>query len=365
MKEHIRQVAERIAEAAAAKRPLDIVAGGTKGFLGNPVEGERLEVGDIKGIIDHDPSELVVTAHAGTRVAELEAALAAENQMLGFEPPTFGGGATLGGTVACGLSGPRRPLVGACRDFMLGVTLVDGSGEILQFGGKVMKNVAGFDVTRLMAGSMGALGVIVEVTFRAMGRPESETTCMLELNLPHALYRVNELVGNGMAVSSSCWHRNKLYVRLSGSHSGVNRCAAEIGGERLKDGDGDAFWTSVREQTHEFFSGEGSTWKIASPPMADQAALDGDTLVEWHGALRWIRTDAPPEEVRRRVGEMGGAATLYRAGDVLKGSRDRFPPLPEAVASMHANLMNVFDPSGILNPGRMYRFASGSPKGIS
>lgn len=353
MREHVAQVAERVAQAAASRTPLEIRGGGTKRFLGNPAAGEPLEVGAIKGIVDHDPSELNVTVRGGTTVAETEAALAASGQMLGFEPPALGGAATVGGTVACGLSGPRRPAAGACRDFMLGATVVDGSGEVLRFGGKVIKNVAGFDVTRLLAGSMGSLGVIVEVTFRVVARPEAEATCVLELPQAHAIHRANELAGQGTVLSASCWHRDRLSVRLSGSESGVARCAREIGGERA-DGEASAgFWRSVRDQTHAFFAGDEPLWKLSLPAVADPVEAEGETMVEWHGALRWLRTRASPEEVRAKAAEAGGAAILYRAGPSLADFRGRFPELPETLGELHRRLTAVFDPAGILNPGRM------------
>lgn len=353
MREHTRQIAERIAEAAASRTPLEIRGGGSKRFLGNPVAAEPLEVGAVKGVIEHDPSELHITVFGGTTVKETGEVLAAAGQMLGFEPPAFGGRATVGGTVACGLSGPSRPAAGACRDFMIGATVIDGSGEALEFGGKVIKNVAGFDVTRLLAGSMGMLGVIVEVTFRVVARPETEATCALELPLTHAIHRANGLVGRGLAVSASCWHDGLLRVRLSGSEEGVGRCAREVGGDRV-DGEASAgYWESVRDQTHGFFGGETSLWKLTVPAAADPVPLEGETMVEWHGALRWVRSDAPPAEVRAKAAEAGGAATLYRAGPALEGCRERFPELPEALGTLHKRLAEVFDPAGILNPGRL------------
>jgi len=354
VKDHIAQVAARVAEASKEGTGLEIRGGGTKRFLGNPPTGEVLEVGDIRGIIEHDPSELFVTAYGGTKIDALDAALAEANQMLGFEPPMHGAESSIGGVLACGLSGPRRPSSGACRDFMLGVTMIDGSGEVLSFGGKVIKNVAGFDVTRLMAGSMGAFGVIVEVTMRVVAKPIKETTVSLELSEEQAALRANEIIASGLPVSASCWHSGALRLRLSGSEAGVKRSVDEIGGEVVREQDSDPFWKSIRNQTHPFFSPGRSLWKITTPPLADPIGVEGESLVEWNGALRWVSTDMPPEIVRKKADEAGGAATLFRAGAGLEDVRERFPEPPAKLKELHQQLMKTFDPDGILNPGRIY-----------
>ena len=354
MKEHIREVSERIVAASKSGAPLEIRGGGTKRFLGNPSKGELLDVGRIRGIVDHDPSELTVAVHGGTRVAALEAALAESGQMLGFEPPAHDDESTIGGVIACGLSGPRRPALGACRDFMLGVTVIDGTGEILSFGGKVIKNVAGFDVTRLMAGSMGTLGVIVEAVFRVAAKPQCEATCVLELDQADAFFKANEFVGNGMPVTASCWHQGCLSLRLSGSEAGVERFVSKIGGQVVREVKSDSFWQSVRNQDHPFFAPGRSLWKIVTPPMSDSVPVEGDWLVEWHGALRWLSSDVPAAKVKEQAAAAGGAATLFRADPGSADDIRRFPELPGKLAELHKRLMDVFDPAGILNPGRMY-----------
>jgi len=339
---------EQVKAAIADRRALCIVGGGSKGFYGRPCRGERLEVGGHRGIVDYQPSELVVTVRCGTPVAELERVLAAEGQMLGFEPPRFGS-ATVGGAVAAGLSGPRRPFAGAVRDFVLGVKLLSGRGEVLSFGGQVMKNVAGFDLSRVLAGSLGTLGVILEVSLKVLPRPEVELTLRQERAPETALTAMAELAGRNLPLSALAYEEPFLYLRLSGTEAAVAAAAAELGGERLAD---DAYWQALREQTLPFFTeGEADLWRLALAPASPGPDLPGAWLLDWGGAQRWLRTSVPAGDVFAAAARVRGHATLFRS----RGPRDRvFQPLPPQLARLHRALKRAFDPHGLFNPGRLY-----------
>jgi glycolate oxidase FAD binding subunit len=344
-------LAARIRQAAARGAALRLRGGGTKDFYGGAPRGEPLDTRAYSGIVAHEPSELVVTARCGTPLSELEAALAASGQMLAFEPPHFGAQATLGGCVAAGLSGPRRAAAGALRDYVLGAKLVDGRGRVLAFGGRVMKNVAGYDVSRLLAGSLGTLGLIAEVSLKVLPRPRAELTLRLELPEARALEALNRWAGEPLPVSASAWHDGELSVRLSGAESALSAAAGKIGGERVEGDAAARFWDAIREQTAEFFAGEAPLWRLAVRPSAAPLEPPGERLIEWGGALRWVRTRADAATVRAAAAAAGGHATLFRAADKSAGA---FAPLDAAAMRLHRELKAAFDPSGILNPGRMY-----------
>ncbi len=337
---------DRIRDAAARKSPLRLRGGGSKDFYGNPPRGEVLDTRAYAGIVDYEPSELVLTARCGTPLADIEALLEKERQCLPFEPPHFGA-ATFGGCIAAGLSGPRRASAGPLRDFLLGVKLVDGQGRALDFGGRVMKNVAGYDVSRLVAGSLGTLGLVAEASFKVLPCPRHERTQRLELALPAALEAMNRWAGEPLPLSATAWHDGVLHVRLSGSEAAVRAALPRVGGEAA-DG---ALWGEIREQRHAFFAGGGALWRIALPSTAVPLALDGAQLVEWSGALRWLKSDAPAGAVRAAAKGAGGHATLFRAADKAAGA---FQPLEPVQLRLHRALKTAFDPSGVLNPGRMY-----------
>ncbi len=350
----------RIAAAAAAGTPLALRGGGTKAFYGEAVAGEVLDTRACRGIVDYDPMELVLTARAGTPLDEIEAALAAAGQMLACEPPRFdataGSAATLGGCVAAGLSGPRRPYAGAVRDLVLGVRVLDGRGEDLTFGGRVMKNVAGFDVARLMTGALGTLGVLVDVSFKCLPAPKTEATRVFECPAADAIRRVNEWGARPLPISATCWHDGALSVRLSGAESAVAGAIAKIGGDALLDPDGGAgFWRSVRDQTHPFFAAAAGQplWRLSVKPTAPVGELPGAPLIEWSGGLRWLAggVGVTAAGVRAWAAKHGGHATLFRAADKAPGV---FHPLPEALAAIHRRLKAQFDPADILNRGRLY-----------
>jgi len=342
------ELAEQARDATARSAALRIVGGDTKGFLGRPVEGEPLEVASHRGVLRHDPAELVITARAGTPLAEIEACLATHGQRLAFEPPHYGAGATLGGTVACGLAGPARAWSGPLRDYVLGVRLLTGDGRVLRFGGEVMKNVAGYDVSRLLAGSFGVLGVLLEVSLKVLPRPPGERTLALEMDEATALARLAELGHGALPLSAGCWADGRLYVRLDGSETTLDAVARRIGGEIVR-GSQD-LWTSVREQTHPFFAGGEALWRCTVPPLMPPLPLGSAPLIEWSGLQRWYRCD-PDTPLFDLATAAGGHATLFRHAPV---GAEVFAPLEAPLLRLHRQLKRVFDPAGILNPGRMY-----------
>jgi glycolate oxidase FAD binding subunit len=361
------EFAARLADAAARRAPVRIRAGGTKDFYGQAFDGELFDPRGHTGIIDYEPTELVVTVRAGTRLADLEAALSARDQLLPFEPPHFGAAATVGGCVAAGLAGPRRaangPVSGSVRDFMLGCRLLDGRGQRLSFGGTVMKNVAGYDVARALAGSLGTLGLLLDLSLKVLPRPAAEATLRFELDEPTALHQLNTWAGQPLPISASAWCGGTLALRLSGARAAVRSAAQRLGGETVASEPADAFWSSLREQTATFFAGDLPLWRLSLPSTAAPvgAALAGDDgagqLIEWGGAQRWLRTRAAVEQVRARAATLGGHATVFRTG-AGGASVDRaggvFTPLSPPLLAIHRRLKAEFDPAGILNPGRMF-----------
>jgi glycolate oxidase FAD binding subunit len=344
--------AARIRAASANSTPLRIRGGGTKDWYGQAFDGELLDTRVNSGVISYEPTELVITARCGTPLMEIEALLAQHGQMLAFEPPRFGAASTIGGVVASALSGPRRASAGAVRDFVLGAVLMDGRGEQLRFGGQVMKNVAGYDVSRLLAGSLGTLGLILELSLKVLPVPLRTASLRFDLSEIDALTRLNEWAGQPLPISASCWHGGVLTLRLSGAGAAVMAAQQRLGGQVSEEGEADAFWTSLRDQTHDYFSGD-NLWRMSVPSHASAIILRGEQLIEWGGAQRWLKVDsaAQADSIRRTVAAAGGHATLYRGGDKSVGV---FHPLAPAVAKIHERLKQSFDPAGIFNPGRMY-----------
>jgi glycolate oxidase FAD binding subunit len=330
---------EQVRQAISHRQPLCIRGGGSKAFYGRTCAGETLDVSGHRGIVAYEPTELVITARAGTPLSEIEAVLAANNQMLSFEPPHFSSHATLGGMVASGLSGPRRPWGGSVRDAVLGVKLINGRGEVLRLGGQVMKNVAGYDVSRLMVGALGTLGVLLEVSVKVLPRPACERTLVFE--------NATGPLPPDLPISASLQVDGQRYLRLSASA----RCV-ELAAELMGGADADpAIWTAVREQTLPFFQTDLPLWRVSLPAAAPDLDIPGSWLIEWGGAQRWLPTDMPANLLRQRVAALGGHATLFRGH---YGSGEVFHPLPPAMLALHRRVKHALDPHGLFNPGRMY-----------
>ena len=349
MEQILQEFKTRIAAASGAQ-PLQIRGGGSKHWYGQRPTGELLDTGGYSGIVEYEPTELVITARCGTPLSEIDAVLAANHQVLAFEPPRFGGVATVGGMVAAGLSGPGRQFSGAVRDFVLGADLMDAQGQILHFGGQVMKNVAGYDVSRLLAGSLGTLGLILQVSLKVLPLPFAVSTRVFEVDHANAIGLLNEWGGQPLPLSASAWANGVLTIRLSGAQAAVQAAEQKLGGAELSNGAD--FWRDLREQEHAFFIQDGPPlWRLSLPSVAAPLDLPGVQLIEWGGAQRWYRGDAEVQTIRAAALAAGGHASLYRGGDKQLGV---FAPLAPAVAKIHRRLKASFDPSGVFNPGRMY-----------
>jgi len=333
-----------------SRSPLQIIGGGSKNFYGRAAQDEPLSTLAHRGIVSYEPTELVVTARTGTSLIEIEKILAERGQMLAFEPPHFSNTATLGGAIASGLSGPCRPYSGSARDFVLGAKVLTGKGEILKFGGQVMKNVAGFDVARLMTGSLGTLGVLLEISLKVLPRHEAEQTLIFECNAQDAIHRMNTWAGQPYPLSGTTFDGEKLYVRLSGSAAAVREGVKKLGGDLLPDDA--AFWKGMRDQSAAFFKDDAPLWRFSLPAASAPLDIKGECLIEWGGAQRWIKTSIDSKIIRELATRVGGHATLFRGGD---RQGEIFHPLTPALAALHQRLQIAFDPHQILNPGRMYK----------
>ncbi|MDP2817314.1 MAG: glycolate oxidase subunit GlcE [Polaromonas sp.] len=355
-------IINQVRAAAAASTVLRIRGGGSKEFYGEPAAGELLDTRPLTGITSYEPSELVVTVRAGTPLVELEAVLAECGQCLPFEPPHFEGGATAGGMVAAGLSGPARASVGAVRDYVLGVTLLNGKAELLTFGGQVMKNVAGYDVSRLMCGALGTLGLITEVSLKVLPLAPSEATLKFEMSQAEALAQLNSWGGQPLPLNASCWVDDAgsptLYLRLRGAVAAVDAACKTLGGERQDNTATAPDWTLCRDQQLPWFLERGARdlWRLSVPQTAPLLDLPEPPLVEWHGGLRWVRAmpeDAP--RLRAVAAAVGGGATLFIASDAYpERAGGRFDALKPPLDRIHRQLKKEFDPAGIFNRGRLY-----------
>ncbi len=340
---------QHISDAVAKESPINLVGGNTKQFYGREPFGEVLNVADNTGIVDYEPTELVVTVRNGTALSQLEAVLAEQGQMLGFEPPSFGQKSTIGGVIASGVSGPRRPFSGAVRDHLLGCKIINGYADILSFGGTVMKNVAGYDLSRLMAGSMGTLGLIVEASLKVVPKPEIEETWWQEVKENAVIQLMSQLLQKPFPFSGLHYDGKRLFYRLCGSSEAIKQSAETLGGEQLiNDRD---FWLSLKNQTSEFFQEEMPLWRISVAPATEQLSLAGSAMLDWGGALRWLKSDESAQHVYQTVAEAGGHATLFRGGQ-----RDGlvFQTLPSDLMQIQQRLKHAFDPKGLFNQGRMY-----------
>lgn len=348
--DRVAALVDQVREAAELKRKLRIVGGDSKPFFGRRVPAvDTIDVSSLSGIVDYAPRELVLTARAGTTLAEIETTLDAEGQMLAFEPPRFGASATLGGTLACNLSGPRRPWSGSIRDAVLGVRLINGRGEHMRFGGKVMKNVAGFDVSRLQAGALGAFGVITEISLKVLPKPAHSLTLVQPCDATTAIERMNRLAALARPLTGAAWLDGRLYLRLGGAASAVSATQAQWGGDTLEDHE--AFWLALREQTLPWFDSTLPLWRFSVKPTSAPAPLEAPWLIDWAGAQRWVLGDVARKWLERVAQDAGGHVTLYRRGD---RASDVHHTLPEPLKAVHRRLKAAFDPHGIFNSGRLY-----------
>lgn len=340
-------LAEQVTAVAATGGSLEIVGNGSKRFYGEPIEALALEVGGHSGVIDYDPAELVITLRAGCKLAAVETLLAEQRQMFAFEPPHFGADASIGGMIASGLAGPRRGFAGSIRDYVLGAKMIDGRGAVLQFGGRVIKNVAGFDLSRLLVGSLGTLGVILEVSIRVMPQYETEATlCFQHDSADQHIEWINGLGSKPWPISASAWHRGVSHLRLSGSAQGVQQAKTELGGDAVEFD-----WSALREHSHDFFDPDRALTRVSLPPTCDDLLRDEAQLIEWGGAQRWLSGEVDVDALRGRVASDAGSVCAFRghAAEVR-----RFQPLAPAMLKLQRNLKSSFDPAAIFNVGRIY-----------
>lgn len=344
----------RVAEACSQGEPLCIVGQQSKSFYGNAQVGTPLSVAEHTGIINYEPTELVLTARAGTPLADIEKVLAAEGQCLAFDPPRFGGQGTLGGAIASGLAGPSRPWLGGVRDMILGVKILNGQAELMRFGGEVMKNVAGYDVSRLMVGALGTLGVITEASIKVLPKPVSEATLAQRHDTTVGLHALSEqLLRAGRPITGLISINNETYLRLAGAESAVEAACQDIDGDRLSTAESEQFWASIRDQSHAFYADtQTPLWRISLPPRAALAGFTDECLVDWAGQQLWLKSDLSATALRALAQEQGGSATLFRGH---LDNCDAFQPLDAVQTRLHQRLKQAFDPQHILNPTRLYR----------
>jgi glycolate oxidase FAD binding subunit len=348
-------LAERIRRAEAEGTPLRIVGGDTKAFYGRNVQGEALSTREHRGITEYDPVELIVSVRTGTPLHELEAALAANGQMLPCEPPHFGEDATVGGMIATGLSGPRRPWAGSVRDFVLGTRIITRQGSEQRFGGQVMKNVAGYDLSRLMVGAQGTLGLLTEVSMKVLPLPGASRSLHLDMPLAQALVKLSEWGRQPLPITAAAWLDGALHLRLEGGPSSVAATAERLGGDELKPD----FWAALNEQRLAFFARDDgrALWRLSLPhhtPVLELPGVnDADVLYDWAGAQRWLRSDLDAATLREVVSRAGGHATCWRGANGQPVD-EPFTPLAPVLAKYHQNLKAELDPKGIFNPGRLY-----------
>jgi glycolate oxidase FAD binding subunit len=379
MEAQLNSLIDAVRQAAADGRTLRLRGGGTKDFWGQSLTGDVLDTRGYQGIVSYEPSELVVTARCGTPLAELEAALAEKGQCLAFEPPHFGPGATVGGMVAAGLSGPARATAGAVRDFVLGARFINGLGEHLTFGGQVMKNVAGYDVSRLMAGSWGTLGLITEVSLKVLPVAPAEATLMIAgLAQGPALDLLHRWGGQPLPLNASAWVRDTtaqpvadyLFVRLRGAVAAVQSATTRMTADAVAQGaqvtvmnnaEAAQDWRASGEQTLQFFdapSPDACLWRLSVPQTAPVLDLPFATYTEWQGAQRWVWAPAlAAASLRSAAQAAGGHATLFRASaahaevDKIAGVNT---PLGAVQERIQQQLQKQFDPKGVFATGRMH-----------
>ena len=352
-KDNTESLVSKVKDAYHTKTPLKITAGNSKHFYGKNIDYNQLNVSTHSGIINYEPSELIMTVRAGTSLSEINSTLEKNNQMLAFEPPDFNSSSTIGGTIACGLSGSRRPFSGSARDFILGTRIINGKAEVLRFGGEVIKNVAGYDASRLMTGALGTLGVLLDVSLKVLPRPEAETTLVQKLSIDAAITLMTYLKRQPYPISGLVYYLNHLFIRLSGSKNTINKAVKDIGGEILINilSEVPFAWKNLDNHELDFFKSEQALWRISVKPNTPVININGNCIYGWAGAERWLHSDCDNNEVFEAAANLGGHATLYRFGD---RTNNVFQPLPAVLLKIHQELKKSFDPNNILNPGKLY-----------
>jgi len=341
----------QVRDAVEAKETLAISAGCSKTFMGRQIETDRtIDVSGHTGIVSYQPVELVMTARAGTTLAEIESALAENNQMLACEPPRFGGRATLGGTLATNVSGPGRPWYGSIRDHVLGVTLINGESEQLRFGGQVMKNVAGYDLSRLQAGAMGGLGLMTEISLKVLPKPATTRTLKFTMDQAEAIQRMNSMSGQPKPITAAYWSSGELYVRLAGAASAVDATAKSWGGEELASDVALALWSDLQDQQLAIFNAD-KVWRFSMKSSADVLPIEGDSLINWGGAERWYVGDHSFDRMVALAEGAGGQVSLYRGGD---RTDEVLHPVNPSIQSLQQRIKASVDPQGVFNPGRAF-----------
>lgn len=346
---------EQILNAKSERRKLNIVGRGSKKFLGRQVSASELSLAEHEGIVSYKPTELVLTARGGTSIAAIDQMLLENGQMLASDPPKFGGDGSIGGSLACNLSGPGRPWSGSLRDSVLGVKIINGSGDVLNFGGQVMKNVAGYDVSRLQAGAMGCLGVISEVSLKVMPRPEvSATVCVQLEQSSEALKVINSLCGTSIPITAACWVGGQQYIRFQGAGSAVEKAIKQIQSTYSAAiiTDDAVFWEGIRDHSHAFFHKSSKLWRLSVNATAE-LKTDTNALIDWGGAQRWVHGDGTLETMASMLDGGLGEASLLRGGN---GSDEVFHPMDDVRQTLHKRLKSTFDPDHLFNPGRLYEW---------
>ncbi|MFV8570110.1 glycolate oxidase subunit GlcE [Marinobacter sp. SBS5] len=352
MADQIKALQDQLQQTRSNGRKLNIVGGGTKAFLGRAADpaADTLSLAEHTGIVEYHPVELVLSVRAGTTLKEIEAVLAEQGQCLHFEPPHFGDASTIGGTLACNLSGPARPWAGSIRDQVLGVRLLNGKGEHLRFGGQVMKNVAGYDVSRLQAGAMGTLGVITELSLKVMPKPAATATLVQEMAMDEAVSYMNHRAGEPKPITGACWVDGKVYLRLAGARSAVEATADKWQGEVMEQGD--HFWQQIQDMKHSFFADtDAPLWRFSVGSAATLPALEGQWMMDWAGAQRWYRGGAGLSGLEPIARAAGGQVSVFRGGD---RTGEVLHSQPEALNIIQRRVKQSFDPDGLFNPGRLY-----------
>lgn len=337
-----------VLEAIKSQAPLLIQGNGSKSFLASCGSGSRLSVSEHNGIIDYQPTELVMTARAGTPLRQIEATLAEAGQILPFEPPHFSELATFGGAIATGLSGPIRPYAGSARDFVLGCKIINGKGEILTFGGQVMKNVAGYDVSRLMVGAMGSLGILLEISIKVLPAYPQQLCLIQPRENRDALRFMRTLSSQNLPLTGLAYDGENVRIRLAGAKAAVKAASHKLGGEKRNNDD---FWPALKEQTHPFFQSEQPLWRLSLPRATPWLEYADKQLIDWGGGLRWFKSHEKPERLFRQAQELGGHARLFRGA---KTGQLRMQPLDTVMFTLQQKIKHSFDPHAIFNPGVMY-----------